>query len=165
MSEIAFPVSSFRVKDYMTPNPTTLGPEDRLLDADLAMRNGRLRHLPVVSDGCLVGLLSERDVRRCAPSILQSAPEQYNELFERTVVMVVMSKEVVTIHPEASLAEAAQLMHVERLGCLPVVEGERLVGIVTRDDIVRFAHDVLCGTIRDRLEAEGSGATSLFLRL
>ena len=130
-------ISVLCVKDYMTPNPSTLTLEHRLLDAHLLMRSGHIRHLPVVSDGRLVGLLSERDLHRYAPSVLHSRPEEYNEIFENTLVGTVMTREVNTISPEAPLAVAIELIRSHRLGCLPVMEGERLVGILTRDDIVR----------------------------
>ena len=145
MSEPTSPYASLQVKNYMSPTPETLTPEDHLLDADLRMRRAGVRHFPVVSDGCLVGLLSERDVRRYAASILYSTPEEYNKTFEQTLAGTVMSKGVTTVGPEAPLAEAASLLYAQRLGCLPVMDGDRLVGIITRADILRFANDVLSG--------------------
>lgn len=139
------PSAVLRVKDYMNSSLSTLTPEDRLLDADLLIRRAGVRHLPVVSDGRLVGLLTERDVRRYAPSILHSTPEEYNEIFEQTLVGTVMTKEVTTISPDAPLAEAAALLYNQRLGCLPVMNGETLAGIITRTDILRYANDVLSG--------------------
>ena len=146
MSQPAASTAALKVKDYMNSSVSTLKPEDRLLDADLLIRRASVRHLPVLSDGRLVGLLTERDVRRFAPSILHSTPDEYNEIFEATVVGTVMTKDVKTIRPDASLAEAAALLYSERLGCLPVVDGDELVGILTRTDILRFANDVLNGT-------------------
>ena len=143
MSEQASAI--LQVKDYMNSSVSTLTPEDRLLDADLLIRRAGVRHLPVVSDGRLVGLLTERDVRRYAPSILHSTPEEYNEIFEQTQVGTVMTKDVTTISPDAPLAEAAALLYNQRLGCLPVMNGETLVGIITRTDILRYANDVLSG--------------------
>jgi len=127
----------------MTANPETLSPEDRLLDAELLIRRAGIRHLPVLKDGVLVGLLSERDVRRYAPSILDSTPDEYNRIFEQTLVGTVMTKDVGTIGPEATLAEATDLMYSQHRGCLPVLENGRLVGIITRRDILRFANDIL----------------------
>ena len=103
-------------------------------------------------------MLSERDVRRYTPSVLRSSAEEYNEFLEQTEVGTVMTKEVATIGPEALLAEATELMRSERLGCLPVMEGKQLVGIITRDDIVRFANHALRGAIPTRPEPEASGA-------
>ena len=146
MSEPAAKRAELHVKDYMTPNPETLTPEDRLLDAELLVRRAGVRHMPVVSDDRLVGLLTERDVRRYAPSILHSSPEEYNEIFENTLVGKVMTKQVTTIGPEAPLAEAAGQLYAQHRGCLPVMNGERVVGIITRRDLLRFANEVLSGT-------------------
>ena len=137
--------ASLRVKDYMSPAPETLTPEDHLLNADLRIRRAGVRHLPVVSDGRLVGILSERDVRRHGASILYSTPEDYNKTFEQTLVGKVMIRDVTTIGPDAALGEATALLHSQRLGCLPVMDGQQLVGIITRADLLRFANDVLSG--------------------
>ena len=145
MSEPAAKPAELRVKDYMTSNPETLTPEDRLLDAELLVRRAGIRHMPVVSENRLVGLLTERDVRRYAPSILHSTPEQYNEIFENTLVGQVMTKQVTTIGPEAPLAEAAAQLYAQHRGCLPVMDGERVIGIITRRDLLRFANDALSG--------------------
>ena len=145
MSEAAAKHAELHVEDYMTPNPETLSPEDRLLDAELLVRRAGIRHMPVVSENRLVGLLTERDIRRYAPSILHSTPEQYNEIFENTLVGKVMTKEVTTIGQEAPLTEAAAQLYAQHRGCLPVVDGERVIGIITRRDLLRFANDVLTG--------------------
>jgi len=145
MSETAAAVSALRVRDFMSSNPETLAPEDRLLDAELLIRRAGVRHIPVVSGGTLVGLLSERDVRRYAPSILDSTPEDYNRIFEQTRIERVMTRDVGTTTPDTPLAEAASLMYSQRSGCLPVMEGGALVGILTRRDVLRFAVDVLSG--------------------
>ncbi len=145
MSEATDRFATLSVKDYMTSNPQTLSPQDTLLDADLLVRRAGIRHLPVVEDGRLVGLITERDVRRYAPSILDSTPEEYNRIFESTKIATVMTKEVTTIAPSAPLAEAANMLVAQHRGCLPVMDGETLVGIVTRRDLLRFANDVLSG--------------------
>ncbi len=145
MSKVAGERAELHVKDYMTPNPETLSPEDRLLDAELLVRRAGIRHMPVVSENRLVGLLTERDIRRYAPSILHSSPEEYNEIFENTLVGKVMTKQVTTIGPETPLTEAAAQLYAQHRGCLPVVDGERVIGIITRRDILRFANDTLSG--------------------
>jgi acetoin utilization protein AcuB len=99
MSETAAAVSALRVRDYMSSNPESLAPEDRLLDAELLIRRAGVRHIPVLSGGTLVGLLSERDVRRYAPSILDSTPEEYNRIFEQTRIERVMTRDVGTTTP------------------------------------------------------------------
>jgi acetoin utilization protein AcuB len=133
----------WRVRDYMTSDPMTLTPQDRLLDAEMMIRSSSVRHLPVMEHGALVGLVTQRDVRRYAPSILDSTPEQYNRIFEQTLVGTVMTNNPATISPDASLSEAINLMIDQHAGCLPVMEGERLAGIITRKDVLRCARDLL----------------------
>jgi acetoin utilization protein AcuB len=145
MADTATTRAGLRVRDYMSSTVSTLSPDDRLLDADLLVRRASVRHMPVLKDGKLVGLLTERDIRRYAPSILHSTPEEYNAIFEQTRVEKVMTHQVKTISPDAPLAEAASTLYQERLGCMPVVEDGKLVGIITRTDIMRFANDALLG--------------------
>ncbi len=140
--------SQIRVRDYMTPGPTTLTPEARLLDAVLTIRGMNIRHLPIVSDGKLVGLLTDRDVNRFSPSILRASQEEYNQVFEQTLVRTVMTKNVTTVEPDTPLADAVSLLMSNKLGCLPVVEGEQLVGILSVTDVLRFANDALSGQVR-----------------
>jgi CBS domain-containing protein len=132
-----------RVRDYMTANPETLVSGDRLLDAELLIRRAGVRHIPVLEEGELVGVVSQRDVRRYAPSILDSTPESYNRIFEQTLVGTVMTRSPNTVSPDASMAEAVAMMLEYRLGCLLVVDGKTLVGILTRRDVMRLANDLL----------------------
>lgn len=144
MSEASAKLAGLRVKDFMSTKLETLAPDDRLLDADLVIRRAGVRHLPVVQDGRLVGLLTERDVRRYAPSILNSTPDDYNEIFQKTLVGKVMTREVTTISADAPLSEATSMLYSLHRGCLPVVDGQgALVGIITRRDILRFANQIL----------------------
>lgn len=139
------------VRDYMTPDPHTLTPDARLLDAVLVIRSHGIRHVPIVLDGKLVGLLTEREVNRFAPSILRSSQEEYNEVFEQTLIRTVMTKNLTTVTPEMPLAEAVGLLLSNKLGCLPVVDSqnsEKLVGILAVTDILRLANDILSGIVK-----------------
>ena len=78
------------VRDYMTANPTTLGPDDALLQAVLVIRSLNIRHIPVVENGKLVGLITDRTVARVSPSILSTSQEEYNKVFEETPISRVM---------------------------------------------------------------------------
>jgi acetoin utilization protein AcuB len=138
-----------KVGDYMTPEPQTLGVGHSLLDAVLMVRRAGLRHIPVVDDGRLVGLISDRDLARCAPSMLVPlSPDEYNRVFESTEIGKVMAKNPLTTSPGASLSEALDLIFANRLGCLPVLENGTLVGILTKSDLMR--------ALRDALAAENS---------
>lgn len=148
MSVEAPRTSNLRVRDYMTAEPATVQPDARLLEAVLAIRGLSVRHLPVVSEGKLVGLITERDINRFAPSILRTSQEEYNAVFEQTPVRTVMTRNVITVAPDSSLAEAVALLHDNKLGCVPVVEDDSLVGILTVTDLLRFANDVLSGTVK-----------------
>src|SRR5690348_6374107 len=111
------------VRDYMTASPQTLESDHSLLDAVLIMRRGGFRHIPIMENGCVVGILSERDVARAAPSLLlPTPPDDYNRVFEDTIVSKVMTKHPVITAPETPLAEAVDLLRSNRLGCLPVME-------------------------------------------
>ncbi|MBI2817599.1 MAG: CBS domain-containing protein [Acidobacteria bacterium] len=128
----------------MSADPQTLGAEHSLLDAVLIMRRAGLRHIPIMEDGRLVGILSERDVARAAPSmLLPLLPDDYNRLFEDTRVRKVMTRNPVFAAPDMPLAEAVDLLRSNRLGCLPVLEAEILVGIITVSDMLRALCDVV----------------------
>jgi acetoin utilization protein AcuB len=133
------------VRDIMTSELTTLEADAKLLDAALLMRSSGFRHLPVVKEGRLVGLLSDRDVQRASPSMFSDiSPEEYNRLFETTPIEKVMTKEPVSVSPDTAVSEVVRLMHQHKYGSLPVVEGDnQLVGIVTTTDMLRILSELL----------------------
>jgi CBS domain-containing membrane protein len=130
--------SVLRVRDLMSRDPKTLGRNDQLSLADDLMRQERIRHLPVLDeDGELVGILSQRDLFRGALARALG----YGETAQRRVlgllaVKEVMTNQVVTVAPDASVTDAARTMVDRKIGCLPVVEGGKLVGILTEGDFV-----------------------------
>ncbi|HEX9764709.1 MAG TPA: CBS domain-containing protein, partial [Candidatus Acidoferrales bacterium] len=136
------------VREIMTSNITTIEPDAKLLDAVLIIRSSGFRHLPVVKDGKLVGLLSDRDVQRAAPSMFgEVTPEEYNRIFETTPVARVMVKEPQTATPDMSVAEAVGIMHQNKYGALPVVDaGGKLAGILTTTDLLGLLNRVLSGS-------------------
>ena len=145
----------FFVREYMTTPATVLSQTNTLLDAALLFRRTRFRHLPIVDDGRLVGILSDRDVTRLAPSMLgKMSPEEYNEVFEKTPLEKAMTRAVITVSPDTRVLEAAALLHQKKVGCLPVVEDARLVGIITITDMLGLLLQLLgCGkTSSEELE-------------
>ena len=133
-----------QVRDYMTSDPQTLGMKSTLLDAVLLLRRSELRHIPILDNDRLVGVLSDRDVARWAPSLLTSlTPQEYNRVFEETSVGKVMTRNPISVSPDAPLAEAVNLMYKHRLGCLPVLEAGRLSGIITVTDMLRALYDLI----------------------
>jgi len=108
------------------------------------MDNRQIRHLPVVEKGRLVGLISDRDIRAAAPSSAASmAPEAREEFLDQLKVGHVMTKQVLTATPETPIEEAALLMRQHKIGCLPVLEENLLVGIITETDIFGVLIEVL----------------------
>ncbi|MBI4459612.1 MAG: CBS domain-containing protein [Acidobacteria bacterium] len=132
------------VRDYMTAQPETLNASDTLLDAVLLLRRTNLRHIPILEDSRLAGILTDRDVARSAPSMLMSlSPQEYNRVFEETLISKIMTRDPLSTTPDTPLADAVRLLHQHRLGCLPVVEGGQLVGIITTTDMLRVLHELI----------------------
>jgi CBS domain-containing protein len=119
----------------------TLAVGDRLDLADDVMRLGRVRHIPVLEGGRVVGVVTHRDLLAASLSKALAFDPQQRRTFMRSVdVGEVMTRDPVTVAPEASLREAARLMIGRRIGCLPVVRPDgTLVGLVTETDLLRAA--------------------------
>jgi acetoin utilization protein AcuB len=129
--------ASLRVADVMTRDVRTLGPNDRLSVADELMQQGRFRHVVIVDDGRVVGVVSRRDIFHGALAwSLGQGRKAHETLLTATPATEVMASDVVTIDPEARLAEAAALLRQHQIGCLPVVAGDELVGILTEGDFL-----------------------------
>jgi CBS domain-containing protein len=131
--------SDAMVKDIMTKEVSTLGRNDTLDIADDMMTLERIRHLPVLDEGRVVGVVSQRDLFRSALAVALGYGEKAQKALLRTIrVKEVMSEPAITVSPEASAKEATRLMLEHKIGCLPVVEGRTLMGIVTETDILRY---------------------------
>ena len=130
------------VEQIMSSTLRVVSAGDRLSHAAREMELGFLHHLPVVDEaGALVGILSQRDVL--------AAPDLDARVRE------VMTSEVLTVAPDTPACEAAYLLLRDKIGCLPVVAGGRLVGIITVSDFVRIAYSLLGGKVPvDQLELE-----------
>ncbi len=130
------------VRNVMTHEVATLERNDRLSTADNVMRLGRIRHMPVLEDGNLVGLVTQRDLFRGALlKALGYGSKAEQTMLDTLAVKEVMAMDLVTIAPDATLQEAAQIMIERKIGCLPVVENEKLVGILTEGDFVALVAD------------------------
>ena len=126
-----------RVRDLMTPAPLAISPETSVQEAYRLMQDQRIGHLPVCEDGCLVGLLSERDLRLVLPSPATSlAAHEVHYLLERLTVAEVMTRFPVTIGPDHTVTEAASRMLSHQVQALPVTVNRRLVGILTRTHLL-----------------------------
>ena len=132
-------MKNLKVRDLMTADPTTLKRNDKLTLADDIMRLGRVRHLPVVDDDDqgLVGIVTQRDLFRDAlAQALGYGRHAQRKILDTLSVKDVMNTSVITTTPDTSLVEAARILSERKIGCLPVVENGRLVGILTEGDFV-----------------------------
>ncbi|MBX3026800.1 CBS domain-containing protein [bacterium] len=129
-----------RVSDVMTTEVVTLDAGDHLDLASDIMTLGRIRHMPVVRDGKLVGILSQRDLFRGAvSSALQFRPAAEREWLAKIRVAEVMTADVVTAEADWPVRHAVEVMLEGRFGCLPVVDAEdRLVGLLSESDCLRL---------------------------
>lgn len=138
----------FLVGDFMSAPVTTIPHDARLLEAALALRRTGFRHLAIVNGDQLVGIITDRDVHRYAPSMLGNlSQEEYNSIFEETPLERVMTRNPQTITPATSVREAVKMMHERKLGCLPVVDQGRLVGIITTSDMLGLLHKIIAGEV------------------
>lgn len=132
------------VRDVMTVDPKTLERNDALSIAEELMEMERVRHLPVIDGmtGTLAGIVSQRDLYLNALVRALGFGQHAKEMtLSRLKVKECMREDPVTIEPGAEVAAAASLMVEHRIGCLPVIEGGKLVGIVTETDLVRTLVD------------------------
>ena len=125
------------VRDWMHPNPVTVRPDTTLDEVYRLMQERQIRRVPVVRDGQLVGILSLGDVRHGLPAAGVAASGETRRQAAAQTVESLMSRDVLTIRPEATLREAARLMLENKIGGLPVLQGNNLVGIITESDIFR----------------------------
>ncbi len=136
-----------RVKDIMQRDVVTLGLEDSLDVADDIMTLGRVRHLPVIAgESHLVGLVTQRDLLKASlASVLDLGRTAEHDWLKSIPVRVVMKTEVETITPNDSLKTAIDRMIAKKIGCLPVVEEGKLIGLLTETDCLQ----VLAGALAD----------------
>ena len=127
-----------RVKDLISRTPVTVGRETPVLEARRMMLERRVRHLLVTEHERLVGIITDRDIRLNMPSPATTLSVwELNYLLARLTVGEVMTKSVIVVDPHRDAREAAALLLSEKIGALPVMDGETLVGIVTETDFLR----------------------------
>ena len=132
------------VRDWMTPQPLTIGPKTTVPEAHKLMNDHHIRRLPVVDKGKLVGIVTLGDLREAEPSDASTLTVyELNYLVALLTVDKIMTREVITIAPDMPLRKAAKLMLNYKIGGLPVVANERVVGIITESDILRVLVDEL----------------------
>ncbi len=126
------------VGDCMSVDPVTVAPRDSLQRVIELLRRRDIRAVPVVEDGKLVGIVTDRDVRQVAPAYpLFRDDDEIRRYTENLTVTAAMSADPMTVSPATPLVEAAKILETYRISSLPVVEGFRVVGILSVTDLLR----------------------------
>lgn len=124
------------IKNWMTAGVVTLSPEDPVPLAIKMMRERKIRHLPVVENGKLVGILSDRIIKDYLPSEASTLDIfEIHYLIGQVKIRKIMRSPVYSVTPETPVEEAALLLHDKQISCLPVLEGGKVVGIITDKDM------------------------------
>lgn len=135
-----------KVRSRMKTELVTLSATETLREAVRLELQRRIRHIPIVdADGKLLGIVTDRDIKRALPSPLtgQLAREEYDSVLDETQLQKVMTRDPVSVSPDATLSEAVQIMFEKKIGGLPVVENEKLVGIFTQTDALALCLELL----------------------
>ncbi|MGF9906706.1 CBS and ACT domain-containing protein [Brevibacillus porteri] len=122
-----------RIEEIMRKKIVTIQPSTTIGEALLLLRANRIRHLPVVENASLVGIVSDRDLRDALPSRLLTHDDDDTVLHKP--VADIMNQQVITAHPLDFIEDAALQLYEHKIGSLPIVEGNRLVGLITESDL------------------------------
>jgi CBS domain-containing protein len=130
------------IRELMSTDVDVVDWNDSLRIVEDRMKAGKLRHVPVMKDGAIVGLVSQRDLFKAAMSSAMGYGERAQKAFFESVrAKEIMTEPVVTVTPDTPVAEAIDLLVQRAIGCLPAVENGKLVGIVTKTDLLRYFRD------------------------
>lgn len=146
------------IKNWMTRDLITIGPDEPLSVAQLTMKNHRIRRLPVVEEeDRLLGLLTPGDIVRAMPAVLDPAAsgDQWQQAGQMPVRMV-MSASPIAVSPEDTLEHAALLMRRHKIGGLPVIHDGRLVGILTETNLLDVLIELLGGELSGSIRLDVS---------
>ena len=132
------------VSDWMTKKVYTVTPDDSITSAIKLLKEKKIKHLPVVkNDATIVGILSDRDIKDYTPSKATTFEiRELNYILFTTKVKEIMVKKVITAPPNMAIEEAAMIMYDNTIGCLPVVENHKLIGIISDKDLFRVLVDI-----------------------
>lgn len=145
------------VRSRMTADVVTASPAITLAEALTLTRSHSIRHLPVLENGRLVGLVTDRDLRLAMPPIWVEQSEELRSALHKKTVGEVMIRSIITTEPSVPIEDAARALYEHRIGCLPVMENGTLVGILTETDVLRsfvelFGHGVGSSRIEIRMQ-------------
>ena len=131
------------VSESMTRNPVTCSPDINIYQAIEVMEREGVHRLPVIEDGCLVGVVSEKDIMKASPAGSENVSiHKMAYLLSKLVVRDVMSTELVTVSPDATVEEATRIMVDNEVSCLPIVQDSHLLGIITKSDMYRLLLEI-----------------------
>jgi acetoin utilization protein AcuB len=134
------------VRDLMTPNPVTVTPQATLAEVWDLMRELEIRHLPVVENNSLIGMVSDRDLAHLdiGRVLTEAGATALRRELEMPVVKV-MSAEVISVEPEAAVSEVVELLVESRVGAIPVIRSgtREVVGIISYVDVLRGVLELL----------------------
>jgi len=132
------------VQEVMSRTLVTLSSEQTLRDAMNLFRSNRIRHLPVVAGGKLIGIVTDRDVKRATPSLLSGVTsEEFDHVLDTTTVAQVMTRDPITAAPDDTLKSVVKIFLERKVGALPIVSDGVLAGILTEIDLLRVLHQML----------------------
>ncbi|MEW6115474.1 MAG: CBS and ACT domain-containing protein [Nitrospirota bacterium] len=131
------------VSDWMTKKVYTVSPDDSISDAVRMMKERKIKHLPVLKEGKIKGMVSDRDIKEFTPSSATTLDiYELHYILAKAKVKDIMKTKVITTTPETPVEEAAMVLYDRMIGCLPVVENGRLVGIISDRDIFHALIDI-----------------------
>jgi acetoin utilization protein AcuB len=133
------------VRSSMTTHVWTASVRTTIAEALSLTRAHRIRHLPVLENGRVVGLVTERDLHLAMPPVWAADRDELMAALTERRVDEVMTTDVVVVTPDTPLEDAARELYTHRIGCLPVLDGETLVGILTERDVLRAFTDLVGG--------------------
>ncbi|WP_421299938.1 CBS domain-containing protein [Aeromonas veronii] len=133
------------LSEIMTEHPFTLGPSNSVKQAMDLMQQERIRHIPIVDEQHhLLGLVTLTDILATQESkLLLISPEREAEFTDSVQLDEIMTRQVASVDPHAGIKEAALYLQRHRYGCLPVLKGRKLIGIVTESDFIAVAINLL----------------------
>lgn len=128
----------------MTASVVTVAPGQTLREAGDLLRSKHIRQLPVVDGGRLIGIITDRDLKRATPSVLSGIDrDEYDRILDETKVAQLMTREPTTLTSDASLKDALRIFITQKIGAIPIVDNARLAGIVTQIDALRAFYNTL----------------------
>lgn len=126
------------VKDLMTTDVYTLTPKDTITAAADLMKIMSIRHIPIVEKDRLVGLLTHRDyVNNCLAKLTDQDRKKSRDIFSKVPISKIMTRQVRTVTATSKVSQAAKLFLEHKIGCLPVITGDKVAGILTESDFIK----------------------------